>query len=258
MFRYTTVSILFFIILFGMIVLAQRDALSFWSLLVPVTLYLISLILGSTLIGMNFYFFSYCNSKTDEKVIALTFDDGPDPTVTPKLIKILDKHNSQATFFCLGKTISANKEVAKQLIEKGHLIGNHTYTHHKLFDLFSAEKMTAEIIATNREIERITGKQPTFFRPPYGVTNPLLKKALEKTNMFSIGWSLRSFDTIRDKQKVLKKLKSKTSAGDIVLFHDTDEKIISIIDEFLVWLKTNNFKVERLDKMLNIEAYETV
>jgi peptidoglycan/xylan/chitin deacetylase (PgdA/CDA1 family) len=117
--------------------------------------------------------------------------------------------------------------------------------------------MTAEIKATNREIERSIGKSPAFFRPPYGVTNPLLKKALEKSNMFSIGWSLRSFDTIRDQEKVLKKLKSKTKAGDIVLFHDTNEKIIPVIEEYLNWLKSNHFEVVSLDKLLNIPAYET-
>ena len=84
-----------------------------------------------------------------------------------------------------------------------------------------------------------------------------LKKALEKANMFSIGWSLRSFDTVRDKQKVLNKLKSKTKAGSVVLFHDTDEKIIPIVDEYLDWLKAKQFKVVSLDKLFNIEAYET-
>jgi peptidoglycan/xylan/chitin deacetylase (PgdA/CDA1 family) len=257
MFRYTTVSILFFIILFMMIILVQRDAFQSWVLVLPIAFYVGTLILGSTKIGLNFYFFSYTNSKTTEKEIALTFDDGPHPIVTPKLIDVLEKHQATATFFCLGKSIAENKSLTKKIDEKGHLIGNHTYSHHKLFDLFSADKMMAEIKATNREIERSIGKSPAFFRPPYGVTNPLLKKALEKSNMFSIGWSLRSFDTIRDQEKVLKKLKSKTKAGDIVLFHDTNEKIIPVIEEYLNWLKSNHFEVVSLDKLLNIPAYET-
>lgn len=257
MFRYTTISILFFIILFAMIILLQRQAIPAWSLAIPVVLYLTKLFLGSTLIGLNFYFFSYCKTKTNEKVIALTFDDGPHPVITPKLLDILEKHEAKATFFCLGKNIAENNSITKQTDKNGHLIGNHTFTHSKWFDLFSAKKMAAEIKATNKEIEHTIGKKPALFRPPYGVTNPSLKKALEKTNMFSIGWSLRSFDTVRDKQKVLNKLKSKTKAGGVVLLHDTDEKIIPIIDEYLVWLKTNQFKIVSLDKLFNIEAYES-
>lgn len=240
-----------------MIILVQREAFPAWVLLLPIALYAATLILGSTKIGLNFYFFSYNNSKTAEKEIAITFDDGPHPIVTTKLINVLEKHQAKATFFCLGKNISANKSVAKSADQKGHILGNHSYSHHKWFDLFSAKKMAAEIDATKSEIERSIGKRPTFFRPPYGVTNPNLKKALEKSNMFSIGWSLRSFDTIRDADKVLKKLKSKTKPGDIVLFHDTNEKIIPVIEEYLYWLKTNQFKVVSLDKLLNIPAYET-
>lgn len=257
MFKYTSVSIVSIIILFMMIILVQRDAFPAWVLLIPVLLYAFSLVLGSTKIGLNFYFFSYNNSKTTDKIIALTFDDGPDPVVTANLIAVLEKHQASATFFCLGKNISANKSIAKSIDQKGHILGNHSYTHHRWFDLFSANKMGAEIDATNSEIERTTGKRPTFFRPPYGVTNPNLKKALEKTNMFSVGWSLRSFDTIHDQEKVLRKLKSKTKAGDVVLFHDSNEKIIPIIDQYLDWLKANQFKVVSLDKLLNIPAYET-
>lgn len=240
-----------------MIILVQRDAFSAWVLVLPIAFYVGTLILGSTKIGLNFYFFSYNNSKTTEKEIAITFDDGPHPIVTPKLIDVLENHQAKAAFFCVGKNISKNKSVVKNITQKGHLLGNHSYTHHKWFDLFSSKTMAAEIDATNSEIERAIGKRPTLFRPPYGVTNPNLKKALEKSNMFSIGWSLRSFDTIKDKDKVLKKLKSKTKSGDIVLFHDTNEKIIPVIEEYLNWLKTNHFKVVSLDKLLNIPAYES-
>ena len=120
-----------------MIILVQRDAFQAWILVFPIVFYLASLVLGSTKIGLNFYFFSYCQSNTNEKIIALTFDDGPDPDVTPALLDLLDKYQARATFFCLGKNIAANKSLTNKISEKGHLIGNHSYTHHKLFDLFS-------------------------------------------------------------------------------------------------------------------------
>ena len=95
-----------------------------------------------------------------------------------------------------------------------------------------------------------------MFRPPYGVTNPSLKKALEKTDMYSIGWSVRTFDTVRNADRVMKKLKNKTRPGDVILFHDTDDKIIDLTDNYLSWLNKEGFKVVSLEQLFNINGYD--
>lgn len=256
MFRYTSISITFTIVLFALVLQLQYQGGSWWILSIPVIIYLVFLIVGSIKISLNFYFKSICRARTKEKVIALTFDDGPDTEVTPKLLDILKRENILATFFNIGQKVDNNPELAKQIDEDGHLIGNHTYTHHKWFDLFSRKRMMKEIEMTDEAIKKATGKVPMLFRPPYGVTNPTLKYIIEKTNLTSIGWSLRSFDTIHDHEKVMKKLKRKTKPGDIVLFHDTNEKIISIVEEYLAWLKENQYSVVSLENHVKVDAYE--
>lgn len=254
--KYSVYSILFFIILFLMLFIIQQGDLSYGYAAIPVVIYVALLVLGSIRIGFNFYFQSLCREETESRKIAITFDDGPHPAITQEVIKLLEKHKVKATFFCIGNQINNNKAIIKLIDNKGHLIGNHTYTHNRWFDLFSAKKMTAEITAINKEIERATGKTPLLFRPPYGVTNPMLAKALKQTGMIPVGWSLRSFDTIHSEEQVLKKLKRKTKGGDVVLFHDTDKKITGIVENYIEWLKKNDFKPVRVDELFNIKGYE--
>lgn len=226
--------------------------------LIPVVLiYTIINIIGSSSIANNYFIESINNIITDKKEIAITFDDGPDANITPELLEILNNNNVKATFFCTGEKALKNGDILSRIFENGHIIGNHTYYHSKFFDLFSASRMVNEISFTNNEIYKVTGKTPKLFRPPYGVTNPMLKKALKRTNLVSIGWSLRSLDTVKSKNKVLQKLKSSTKPGDIVLFHDTVPDIVSIVQEYLVWLKENSYKVVSLTKNLNIQEYES-
>lgn len=225
-------------------------------MLIPIAIYISALAIGSIKIGLNFYFRSANNAKTSEKIIAITFDDGPHPEVTPKLLDLLKEENVNATFFCIGQKIEALPEIIQDIHKDGHIVGNHSYTHHRWFDLFSTKKMTLEIEKTNIATTNAIGRNPILFRPPYGVTNPTLKKALQKTDMISVGWSLRSFDTVNDKEKVIEKLIAKTRPGDVVLFHDTDEKILAIIKAYLNWLNENGFKIVSLEQLFNIEAYE--
>ena len=256
--KYTGISILFIISLLAITIGYQQIYWPWWAVTVPVVIYLLFLAIGSFLICFNFYFTSVCKIKTTEKKIAITFDDGPHQEITPKLLEILKRHELPATFFWTGENISRNKDIVKKANEQGYLIANHSYSHSPRFDLFSHRKMIAEIEATTKEIERIIQKRPLLFRPPYGVTNPMLAKALQHTGLISIGWSLRSFDTVNSPEKVLKKLKKKTKPGVIVLFHDTKENTPGIIEEYAAWLKENGFEVVSLKNLLNIDGYEEI
>jgi peptidoglycan/xylan/chitin deacetylase (PgdA/CDA1 family) len=225
--------------------------------LFPILISYIAVVTFGTLnISFNYFFHSYCNSNTSKKEIALTFDDGPHPDITPKLISLLNSYNIPATFFCTGKNALANSHIVESIHKNNHIIGNHSYGHSGLFDLFTSTRMHKEIVDTNEIIEKVTGRSPLFFRPPYGITNPLLRKALKKTKMVSIGWSLRPFDTVINPQKVISSLKANTKPGDIVLFHDTNPNIIAIIEDYLIWLQKNDFKIVSLTFLLNIPAYE--
>ncbi len=228
-----------------------------FNYIIPVLLiYLTCNIIGATVINLNYFVRSTCSIDTSEKKIAISFDDGPHPEITPKLLSLLDKYNVVATYFCVGRHVADNRDIAADIISKGHIIGNHSFSHSGYFDLFSSAKMHNEIVDTNDIIERATGVKPRFFRPPYGVTNPMLGRAIRKAGMKSIGWSLRSFDTVLKTDKVISKLINHTKPGDIVLFHDTQSEIISIIESYLIWLENNDYKVVSLDSLIEESAYE--
>jgi peptidoglycan/xylan/chitin deacetylase (PgdA/CDA1 family) len=226
----------------------------FWLLASVLTI----LILGSVFIRWNFYFFSHNHGDRSSPAISITFDDGPDAATTPKILDILEKHQIKATFFCVGNKIEKNPDVFKKIIDMGHAVGNHTYSHSPWFDLFSSTKMAREISMTDEIFFNLTGKKPKLFRPPYGVTNPMLGKALKKTGHQSVAWSLRSFDTVKKPEKVLRKVNHKLKNGDIVLFHDRIPETAGIVEQFILEAQKSGNKFVPLDELLKIQPYASV
>ena len=201
-----------------------------WYLLFLFT-YISILFIGSKNICSQFYIKVKCSDE-DKSKVHLTFDDGPNPEISPKILDILKKHEQKATFFCKGKNIKKYPELARQIINQGHTIGNHSYSHSYYFDFFGTEKVISELEKTNKLIKDITGEDCKIFRPPYGVTNPNIAKAVKKLDLQVIGWQIRSLDTVKNKNHILKRLK-KAKPGDIILLHDTKKHTPEILDEFL-------------------------
>lgn len=218
--------------------------------------YITLVVVGVFSIQMNFFLKSYCRGSKDKKEIALSFDDGPNTQFTPQLLDILSENNIKAAFFCIGEKINTQNSLAKKIDDQGHIIGNHSFSHSVMFDFKRPTRMLKEINATNESIYKAIGKKPKFFRPPFGITNSFLARALEKTNMISIGWSLRSLDTVKKQEQVLKRIKRKINPGDIILLHDASEKTLNVVRELINWVKTNDYKIVGLDKLLAEEAYE--
>jgi len=217
---------------------------------------MVLLVLGSIKINWNFYLTSYGHEKRQIPKIALTFDDGPDAQYTPQILEILKRNDVKATFFCVGNKIEINPDIFSKIVEDGHIVGNHSYTHSFWFDFFSPMRMVREIRQTDQLIKKHTGKKPWLFRPPYGVTNPFLRKALKKTEHKSISWSLRSFDTKKNSEKMLDSLKTKLKNGDVVLFHDTCAITVEKLEEFISYIKQEGKEIVGIDKLLKISAYE--
>ncbi|NOZ33981.1 MAG: polysaccharide deacetylase family protein [Chlorobi bacterium] len=228
-FKKTNISLI--IILLILILLRTNYFFSALFFSIPFIIYTILLFFGSKNICSQFYTKVKCTSE-DKSKIHLTFDDGPHPKITPEILKILKKNNQKATFFCIGKNLEQFPETAKQIINEGHTIGNHSYSHSWYFDFFRTSKVTKELLKTNTLIKKITGENCKIFRPPYGITNPNIARAVKKLNMKVWGWNIRSLDTVKDKNQVLKRLQ-KAKPGDIVLFHDTKLKTPEILDNFL-------------------------
>lgn len=159
---------------------------------------------------------------TKSKVIALTFDDGPDPRYTTQIAELLKEYNAKATFFVVGSRVKAHPQVVRQLLEQQHELANHTYTHPDLRRI-SPAKLREEVLATQEEIYKHTGLRPHLFRPPGGVYNESLVHVAKETGFLVVMWSWHQ-DT-RDwsdpgVKKITNKVLNNARNGDIVLFHD--------------------------------------
>lgn len=211
---------------------------------------------GCYFVHSNFFLPVICSAKTGKKEIAISFDDGPMNQYTPETLKVLNEHGVEAAFFCIGRRIGENEKLFQQLHEEGHMIGNHSYSHHVWFDLFSYKKMLRDLKRMDNEMKRVTGLQPKLFRPPYGVTNPNLKKAIINGGYTPVGWSVRSMDTvISDNKALFDRVSKSLKPGAIFLFHDTSKTTAAILPAFLKWVKESGYEIVRLDKMLHLKPY---
>lgn len=231
MLNFKNTNITFSILFLILIILRINYAFSIYYFIIPILIYHVIIFFGVKNICSHFFLKAKCKLE-DKSKIHLTFDDGPDENTTPQILEILKKHNQKATFFCIGEKIEQHPQIIKQIIEEGHKIGNHSYSHSNFFDIYKTSKIINEIKKTNQLIKDITGDECTIFRPPFGLTNPNIAKAVKKLNMEVIAWNIRSFDTIKSKEKVFQRI-SKAKNGDIILFHDTKQHTIEILDEFL-------------------------
>lgn len=254
--NHRNVNILFILFILAWILLDRHYHLSpaayGWILLVYVSV----LFCGSYFIRLGYFFKSINKGKGNEKLIAISFDDGPAASFTPAILDLLREKQTECIFFCIGKNIPGNENLLKRMVGEGHLIGNHSYSHHLLFDLFGADKMLADLRQMNTVTAAVTGMVPRFFRPPYGVTNPNLKKAVERGGFISIGWSIRSLDTvIRSERRLLKKVIRSLTPGAILLFHDTSQATVNILPELIRRTQEKGYRIVRLDKLLNLDPY---
>jgi peptidoglycan-N-acetylglucosamine deacetylase len=228
----------------------------FYLYILLVVVYLGVSVAASFFIGSGFHMKVICSGETVQKVVALTFDDGPDPNNTEAILDIL-KGQAKATFFCIGRNIPGNEAILEKMNREEHLIGMHSFSHSKWFDFFSPSKMRKEFLATEELIFTATGKKPLLFRPPYGVLNPMVKKALHSFRYHVIGFSNRSLDTVTaDEDKVIKRVLRKLRPGDIILLHDTVYYSASLLKKLLFELSERGYIVIGLDELCKIRAYE--
>lgn len=211
---------------------------------------------GCYYVGSNFFVRITCSAQTTEKEIAISFDDGPALAHTPQVLAILKEEKVPAAFFCIGRRIEGNEALLQQIKEEGHIIGNHSFSHDTWFDMFSSARMLADLRQMDEAMKKATGLTPRLFRPPYGVTNPNLAKAIRKGNYVPVGWSVRSYDTvIKDDKKLLQRVCKGIKPGAVFLFHDTCASTLAALPVFIKKVKEMGYRITRLDKMLNLPPY---
>lgn len=151
---------------------------------------------ASASIRSGVYVRAFCREKSDRKVVYLTFDDGPHPPETERVLDVLRERGARATFFLIGSKVSGNEAVLRRMLEEGHALGLHTYSHAGTFPLLSFDKMLADVNEGKRAVESVAGKKISLFRPPFGVTNPTIAKVVRTLGLRTVGWDVRSFDTM--------------------------------------------------------------
>jgi peptidoglycan/xylan/chitin deacetylase (PgdA/CDA1 family) len=153
--------------------------------------------------------------------ISLTFDDGPDPAITPRVLDLLDGAGMRATFFVIGRRARAHPGLAAEIARRGHRVENHTDTHPPLFACYTAAPLRREIEGAQSAIAAATGQRPGLFRAPAGLRNPLLDGVLHGAGLRLVSWTRRGFDAVeRNPAAVARRLLGGLAPGDILLLHD--------------------------------------
>lgn len=154
--------------------------------------------------------------------VALTFDDGPDPAVTPQVLDVLARHRAHATFFVIGKALAAQPDLARRMLAEGHAIGHHSWQHSRWQNFRLFRWQLRELERGEQALAALQGdRRPLLYRPPVGLKRPELARAVWQRGLTLVAWSLHSRDTFaRDPVRIARRVLGKIRAGDIVLLHD--------------------------------------
>ena len=182
-----------------------------------------------------------------EKVIYLTFDDGPHPEATPFVLDTLKEHQAKATFFCIGKNVVEQPVIYQRIVAEGHAVGNHTFNH--LNGWKTSDAMYMDNIAKAKQYI-----DSSLFRPPYGKITPFQLRLLAKGNfkLRPVMWSVLSgdFDGKRSKESCLQNVLKSTGSGSIIVFHDSEkafDKMNYTLPKMLAYFQKKGFRFEKID-----------
>lgn len=158
---------------------------------------------------------------TAKPYVALTFDDGPDPALTPYVLDILAQYDAKASFFCIGERVRAHPALARAIAAAGHGVENHSLNHRAGFALLGSGGIAREVDHAQRLLADTTGQSPVFFRAPSGFRNPWLAPLLAARGLRYAAWSRRGLDTIDpDPARILRRVSHTVAPGSVLLLHD--------------------------------------
>lgn len=207
----------------ALIILLVKPAAWPWAVIAVLGNHALITIVGlwpkSTLLGPNILRLPETSAARGE--VAITIDDGPDPEITPRVLRILAEHDARATFFLIGQRAAAHPDLCRRIVAAGHSIENHGQLHRKSSSLLGYRGWLREVGSAQDTLAALTGRQPRFFRAAAGLRNPFLEPALCRHGLQLTAWTRRGFDTIvGNPEWVLSRLTRNLVAGDILLLHD--------------------------------------
>ena len=225
----------------------------------PLATFLLACAIAPFVPGLGFYLKIVSSGKPGERGVALTFDDGPDPAITPLLLDLLDRHGVRATFFVTGAKAARHPGIVRGILSRGHSLGNHSFSHLPWLMLKGMRTLRREVKAA-QSVLGLFGVVPLAFRPPVGITNPHLCRVLLELGMFCVNFSCRAGDmgNLRVASLAARVLK-RVSPGDIVALHDVAPPrapAALLLDEFdalIRGLKTRGLQIVPLARLIGRE-----
>ena len=228
-----------------------------WVIVILLLGVLAALVWASADIGSGVYLKALCRAESADKVVALTFDDGPDADSTPRVLDLLKRYDVRATFFVVGEQARQNPELIHRMVAEGHTVAGHSYYHLPQSALWSSQRYTEELFRCNDVVARLTGLRMRLYRPPFGVTNPPIARAVKNLGLIPVGWSVRSLDTItKNRDRVVDRVMRGLRGGDVILLHDRLENSEELLEKLLTALRTQHYTTATVDELFKIEAYE--
>jgi len=232
---------------------------------VPLAIFVLICLIAPFFPGGGFFLPVISRRKTDRSVVALTFDDGPDPDVTPRLLDLLRRHDLPATFFVVGERAERHPELIRAILYGGHSLGNHSYRHDPLLMLRSRARLREEVSRAQDALSAFDVR-PLAFRPPVGITNPRLQGVLRALGMYCVTFSCRALD--RGNRRIaglaaiiLKKVRP----GDILLLHDVTprgsegiEEWLSQMERIVSGLKQRGYEILTLPELIDRPVMESL
>jgi peptidoglycan/xylan/chitin deacetylase (PgdA/CDA1 family) len=172
----------------------------------------------SRLLGANL---TRLRAEEAADTVALTFDDGPDPAVTPRVLDLLDRTGARASFFLIGERARRHPDLVREIVTRGHRVENHTYSHPLKFSLFGPRAQARQIDRAQELLTDLAGQPPAFVRAPAGLRNVWLDPLLQRRGLRLASWTRRGLDTAdHDADRVTRRLLHRLRPGDILLLHD--------------------------------------
>lgn len=198
---------------------------------------------------------------TEEKVVALTFDDGPHPIFTPELLRVLGKYNVKATFFMIGRRMDAYPRTVEAVVKAGHVIANHTYDHPKNIELEPRNELVRELDMCERVIERFTGKRAQLFRPPKGLVDGRVLSVVSEEGYTTILWTVcADHHDAPTPDLMARRVTDRVRPGDIVLAHDgrfpTRWKDVTAAQLIIVSLRKQGYRFVTVPELLELGRRE--
>lgn len=233
-----------------------------WIAGVALTAYIALILVGVFFLRLQMYCDVIWRGPRDARGVALTFDDGPSPEHTPKILDMLDRAKAKATFFVIGRKAEAHPELVKEIVRRGHAIGLHGYAHDRLFSLRSPTVVRADLARGLAVLEDILGERPTMFRPPIGHTSPRIATVVDELDLTVVGWSVRALDGLASAkaEKIAARVVPALEDRAIVLLHDAaenDDRVPASLDalpKILDAMSAQNLEGVRVDAWIDDEA----